>query len=56
MKSGRSAWGHGSVREMIHRALDAAVCAAYGWDAAILNDEEEILKHLLALNLQRAGD
>ena len=34
-----------------HAALDAAVAAAYGWDAAL--DEQEILARLLALNLQR---
>ncbi len=38
----------------LHRALDEAVCAAYGWDVAILADEEEILRRLLALNLARA--
>ncbi len=37
----------------LHRALDEAVCAAYGWDVAILADEEEILRRLLALNLAR---
>ena len=34
-----------------HAALDAAVAAAYGWDADI--DEQEILRRLLELNLQR---
>ena len=34
-----------------HAALDAAVAAAYGWDADI--DDQEILARLLALNLQR---
>ncbi len=38
----------------LHTALDAAVCAAYGWDTAILTDDEEILRRLLALNLARA--
>lgn len=38
----------------LHRTLDAAVCAAYGWDAAILDDEESLLGALLALNLARA--
>jgi hypothetical protein len=38
----------------LHEALDRAVCAAYGWDYALLDDEEAILKHLLALNLERA--
>jgi type II restriction/modification system DNA methylase subunit YeeA len=35
-----------------HRALDEAVAAAYGWAASLSNDD--ILAHLLALNLQRA--
>jgi len=39
----------------LHQALDAAVCSAYGWDASILDDEEEILRRLLALNLERGG-
>lgn len=39
----------------LHRQLDAAVCAAYGWEPAILDDEEEILRRLLALNLARAA-
>ncbi len=34
-----------------HAALDAAVCAAYGWDAGI--DREAILAALLALNGER---
>jgi type II restriction/modification system DNA methylase subunit YeeA len=39
-----------------HQALDAAVAAAYGWadDTPTLSDEE-ILRRLLALNLERAG-
>jgi hypothetical protein len=36
-----------------HRALDAAVLAAYGWPVD-LNDDE-ILARRLALNLERAG-
>jgi MmeI, DNA-methyltransferase domain/MmeI, target recognition domain len=36
-----------------HESLDAAVLASYGW-AADLRDQE-ILEHLLALNLLRAG-
>jgi len=37
-----------------HRKLDAAV-AAYGWtDYTQEMLDEEVLKHLLALNLQRA--
>jgi hypothetical protein len=39
----------------LHRRLDEAVCAAYGWDAAILQDEEAMLRELLALNLARAA-
>ncbi len=39
----------------LHQALDHAVCDAYGWEHAILEDEEEILRRLLALNLQRAA-
>jgi hypothetical protein len=40
----------------VHRALDAAVAAAYGWDdySPALPDEE-ILRRLLALNLARSG-
>lgn len=39
----------------LHDALDRAVCAAYGWPEDILADEEAILRHLLALNLERAA-
>ncbi|MBI5961810.1 MAG: class I SAM-dependent DNA methyltransferase [Chloroflexi bacterium] len=39
----------------LHAALDRAVCDAYGWEYAVLDDEEEILRRLLALNLERAG-
>ena len=39
----------------LHRELDEAVCDAYGWGYAVLDDEEEILRLLLALNLARAG-
>ncbi|MCX5735062.1 MAG: class I SAM-dependent DNA methyltransferase [candidate division NC10 bacterium] len=35
-----------------HTQLDAAVCAAYGWEPTIGN--EEILRELLALNVMRA--
>ena len=38
---------------LAHRALDAAVLAAYGWPADLTDDE--ILARLLALNLERAG-
>jgi hypothetical protein len=37
----------------LHRELDAAVAAAYGWSADIGNDE--VLARLLALNLELAG-
>ncbi len=39
----------------LHRALDEAVCDAYGWPHDVLDDEEEMLRRLLALNLERAG-
>ena len=38
-----------------HWALDEAVCDAYGWEYALLDDEEKILRRLLALNLARAA-
>ena len=37
----------------VHRELDAAVAAAYGWPADL--GEQEILERLLALNLERAA-
>ncbi len=40
--------------DQLHRELDEAVCDAYDWETAILADEEEILRRLLALNLARA--
>jgi hypothetical protein len=39
--------------DLAHRRLDEAVLAAYGWPADI--GDEELLEHLLALNLERAG-
>ncbi|MBI5879341.1 MAG: class I SAM-dependent DNA methyltransferase [Chloroflexi bacterium] len=39
--------------DLLHRALDAAVCAAYGWPADLPDDD--ILARLLALNLERAA-
>jgi hypothetical protein len=39
--------------DLAHRALDAAVLAAYGWPVDLTDDE--ILARLLALNLERAG-
>ncbi|MCY3797195.1 MAG: hypothetical protein OXG84_05275 [Chloroflexi bacterium] len=41
--------------DQLHRDLDEAVCDAYGWDYDVLDDEEEILRRLLALNLERAA-
>ena len=42
--------------DQAHKALDAAVAAAYGWtDYAPEMPEVEILRRLLALNLARAG-
>jgi hypothetical protein len=38
----------------LHDALDKAVCDAYGWSHDVLADEEAILHHLLALNLERS--
>jgi hypothetical protein len=38
----------------LHNALDVTVCAAYGWDASILQDDEAMLRDLLMLNLARA--
>ena len=38
---------------LAHEKLDAAVFAAYGWDAAMSDDE--LLAALLALNLERAA-
>jgi len=43
----------------LHRALDAAVLAAYGWDDLLerlrtAEGDEELLRRLLALNLERA--
>lgn len=42
--------------DLAHRELDAAVAAAYGWtDYTPAMAEEEILRRLLALNLERAA-
>ncbi len=41
--------------DQLHRELDEAVCDAYGWGYALLEDEEEMLRRLLALNLGRAA-
>ena len=40
--------------ENAHRNLDAAVAAAYGWPADLSDDE--ILRRLLELNLERSGN
>jgi hypothetical protein len=39
--------------DLAHRALDAAVLAAYGWPPDLA--DAQILERLLALNLERAG-
>ena len=39
--------------DLAHRALDAAVCAAYGWDSGM--SDADILAKLLDLNLATAG-
>ncbi len=41
----------GAWLDNLHRALDEAVAAAYGWPADLSNDE--VLARLLALNLER---
>ena len=43
----------GAWLDGLHAALDAAVAAAYGWDAGL--GEDAVLARLLALNLARAG-
>lgn len=37
--------------DALHRTLDEAVCAAYGWEPSILEDESALLGALLARNL-----
>ena len=39
--------------DLVHKRLDQAVFAAYGWPADL--DDEEVLSRLLQLNLQRAA-
>jgi hypothetical protein len=39
--------------DMAHKALDAAVAAAFGWPADLADDE--ILERLFALNQERAA-
>ena len=42
--------------DMAHKTLDAAVAAAYGWvDYTPDMPDEEILRRLLALNLERSA-
>ena len=49
MRHQRPAW-----LDLAHRDLDAAVAEAYGWsDYTPEMSEEEILRRLLALNLER---
>ncbi len=49
-------WGPAWL-DSAHKALDAAVAQAYGWsDYTADMQDEEILKRLLALNLERAGN
>jgi type II restriction/modification system DNA methylase subunit YeeA len=38
-----------------HRTLDESVCAAYGWDVSVLDNDDEILARLFALNQERAA-
>jgi methylase of polypeptide subunit release factors len=49
------AWEFAPRLAELHDTLDRAVCDAYGWPHTILDDEEEILRRLLALNLARAA-
>lgn len=50
-----AAWQFAPRLSELHDALDKAVCDAYGFPHSILDDEEEILRRLLALNLERAN-
>lgn len=56
MKTKDAAGNFAPRLDELHKALDAAVCAAYGWPLDVLADEEAILSRLLALNLARAGE
>jgi hypothetical protein len=40
--------------ELVHKKLDAAAAAAYGWPADLTG--EQILERLLKLNLERAAE
>jgi hypothetical protein len=42
----------GAEHDLVHRRLDEAVFAAYGWQNDL--SYEEIVEKLLALNLERA--
>jgi hypothetical protein len=50
-----AAWEFASRLAELHDTLDRTVCDAYGWSYDVLADEEAILRHLLALNLERSG-
>jgi len=41
--------------KVLHDTLDKAVCAAYGWDISTLDNKDEIVSKLLALNLKHAS-
>ena len=43
----------GAWLDNLHRTLDEAVAAAYGWPADLSDDE--VLSRLLALNLERSA-
>ena len=45
---------HSTWLELVHKKLDEAVFAAYGWPSNL--SDEEILERLLVLNLERAGE
>lgn len=55
-KTTRRAVTRSQIEELhdLHTILDQAVCDAYGWPHTILQDKEQILTNLLALNQQRA--
>jgi hypothetical protein len=40
--------------DLVHKKLDAAVAAAYGWSVELT--DEQVLERLLALNLERAAE
>lgn len=55
MKTKASAGDFAPRLDALHRALDVAVCDAYGWPHEVLADDEAILARLLALNLERGA-